>query len=115
MWAKSKWLKQSEEVSVNDHWHDVPLDRNSGGEAIGRREFLTLMIAASLFPTCGFAQTAEETRARFRKMSEEAERSGLEEAERSGLKEPFKGITTGGNSAEPRPLRIPSSGSKHRS
>jgi Protein of unknown function (DUF3500) len=74
---------------VNDHWHDVPLDRNSGGQSIDRREFLMLMIAASLLARDGFAQEAEDTRARFRKMSEEAERRGLAE--------PFKGITTDGN------------------
>ena len=73
---------------MNDHGHDVSLNR-SGGESIGRREFLSLMIAASLLARDGFAQTAEDTRARFRKMSEEAERSGLAE--------PFKGITTHGN------------------
>jgi hypothetical protein len=39
-----------------------------------------------------FAQTPEDTRARFRKMSEEAERRGLAE--------PFKGITTDGNIIE---------------
>jgi hypothetical protein len=76
---------------VNDHWHHVSLDRNTG-ESIGRREFLTLMMAASLSPTWGFAQTSEDTRARFRKMSEEAERRGLAE--------PFKGITTDGNLVE---------------
>jgi hypothetical protein len=77
---------------VNDRWHDVPLDRSSGGESIGRREFLTLMIAASLLARDGFAQEAEDTRARFRRMSEEAERRGLAE--------PFKGITTDGKVVE---------------
>jgi hypothetical protein len=81
-----------EELCVNDHWHDVPLDRSSGGEPIRRREFLSLMIAASFLARDGFAQTAEDTRARFRRMSEEAERRGLAE--------PFKGITTDGNLVE---------------
>jgi hypothetical protein len=77
---------------VNDHSHDEPLDRNSGHDSIDRREFLTLMIAASLSSTSGFAQTSEDIRARFRKMSEEAERRGLAE--------PFKGITTNGSVVE---------------
>jgi hypothetical protein len=42
-----------------------------------------------MFSTCSFAQASEETRARFRKMSEESERRGLAE--------PFKGITINGN------------------
>src|SRR5918992_942137 len=50
------------------------------------------MIAASLSTTSVFAQTPEDTRARFRKMSEEAERRGLAE--------PFKGITTDGKVVE---------------
>jgi Protein of unknown function (DUF3500) len=50
------------------------------------------MIAASLSATSGFAQTPEDTRARFRKMSEEAEQRGLAE--------PFKGITTNGSVVE---------------
>ena len=74
---------------MNDNSHDEPLDRKSGHEPIGRREFLTLMIAASLSSTRGFAQITEDTRARFRKMSEEAEQRGLAE--------PFKGITTKGS------------------
>jgi hypothetical protein len=77
---------------VNDHSHDEPLDRNSGHDSIGRREFLTLMIAASLSTPSVFAQTPEDARARFRKMSEEAERRGLAE--------PFKGITTNGGVVE---------------
>ena len=77
---------------MNDHPHDQPLERNSGHDSIGRREFLTLMIAGSLSATSGFAQTPEDTRARFRKMSEEAERRGLAE--------PFKGITTDGSVVE---------------
>lgn len=68
---------------MKDHFHDGPLN-SSGGEPIGRREFLILMMAASLFPACAFAQTPEDTRARFRRMSEE---------ERRGLADPFKGIT----------------------
>ena len=59
---------------------------------IDRRGFLTLMIAGTLAATSGFAQTPENTRARFRKMSEEAERRGLAE--------PFKGITINGNLIE---------------
>jgi len=75
---------------VSDHWHDVTLDRSSSDGTIGRREFLTLMmLAASLPTTSGFAQTSEDTRARFRRMSQEAERRGLAE--------PFKGITTDGS------------------
>jgi Protein of unknown function (DUF3500) len=77
---------------VNDHWQDVPLNHNTGDESIGRREFLTLMIAASLLARDGFAQEAEDTRARFRRMSDEAERRGLAE--------PFKGITTDGKVVE---------------
>ena len=77
---------------MNHHCHDELSDRASGGDSIGRREFLTLMIAASLSTTSVFAQTPEDTRARFRKMSEEAERRGLAE--------PFKGITTDGNIIE---------------
>ena len=77
---------------MNDHPHDQQLERDSGHDAIGRREFLTLMIAASLSTTSVFAQTPEDTRARFRKMSEEAERRGLAE--------PFKGITTNGSVVE---------------
>jgi hypothetical protein len=46
----------------------------------------------SLSPAYGFAQTVEESRARFRKMSEEAERRGLAE--------PFKGLTTDGKIVE---------------
>jgi hypothetical protein len=76
---------------VNDHRYEIPLDLNSG-ESIGRREFLTLMIAASLLARGDFAQAAEDTRARFRRMSEEAERRGLAE--------PFKGITSDGNLVE---------------
>jgi hypothetical protein len=68
------------------------LERNSGHDSIGRREFLTLIIAASLSNPSVFAQTPEDTRARFRKMSEEAERRGLAE--------PFKGITTNGSVVE---------------
>jgi hypothetical protein len=49
-------------------------------------------MAASILARDGFAQTAEDTRARFRKMSEESERRGLAE--------PFKGITTDGKVAE---------------
>ena len=77
---------------MNDHLHTEPLDRDSGRDSIGRREFLTLMIAASLSATSSFAQTPEDTRTRFRRMSEEAERRGLAE--------PFKGITTDGNIIE---------------
>jgi hypothetical protein len=77
---------------MNDHAHNAPLGLSSDGEPIGRREFLTLMIAASLLARDGFAQTAEDTRARFRKMSEEAERRGLAE--------PFRGITTDGKLVE---------------
>jgi hypothetical protein len=77
---------------VNDHSHDEAVDRNAGHESIGRREFLTLMIAASLSTTSGFAQTSEDIRARFRKMSEEAERRALAES--------FKGITTDGSVVE---------------
>jgi hypothetical protein len=81
-----------EELYVKDHWHNVPLDRSSGGEPIGRREFLTLMLSASILARDGFAQTAEDSRARFRKMSEDAERRGLAE--------PFKGMTTDGKVVE---------------
>ena len=56
---------------------------------MGRREFLTLMIAASLLSRDGFAQTGEDIRARFQRMSDDAERRGLAEA--------FKGITTDGS------------------
>jgi hypothetical protein len=49
-------------------------------------------MAASFLARDGFAQTAEDTRARFRKMSEESERLGLAE--------PFKGITTDGKVTE---------------
>ena len=73
---------------MNDHSHNELLDRDSGRNSIGRREFLTLMIAALLSATSGFAQTPGDPRERFRKMSEEAERRGLAE--------PFKGITTDG-------------------
>ena len=77
---------------MNDHPHDVSLDGDSGRNSIGRREFLTLMIAASLSTPSVFAQTPEDARGRFRKMSEEAERRGLAE--------PFKGITMDGNIIE---------------
>lgn len=72
--------------------NDLVFDHDRAGNAIGRREFLTLMIAASLATRCGFAQTVEDSRARFRKMSEEAERRGLAES--------FMGITTNGSVAE---------------
>ena len=75
---------------MNDHSHVEPLNHQGDQESIGRREFLTLMIAASLSPTSLVAQTPEDARARFRKMSEEAERRGLAE--------PFRGITTHGSS-----------------
>jgi hypothetical protein len=81
-------MAKQESLHVNDHSHSAPLDR-IGGESIGRREFLTLMLAASFLARDGFAQTAEDTRARFRRMSEDAERRGLAE--------PFKGVTTDGN------------------
>ena len=74
---------------MHDHAHTTPLNADAADAVLGRREFLTLMIAASLFPTHAFAETPEEMRARFRKMSEEAEGRGLAE--------PFKGITTDGN------------------
>jgi hypothetical protein len=77
---------------VNDHSHVEPLNRQSDQESIDRREFLTLVIAASLSTKSGFGQTSEDTRARFRKMSEEAERRGLAE--------PFRGITTHGSVVE---------------
>jgi hypothetical protein len=77
---------------VNDHSHNELLDRDSGRDSIGRREFLTLMIAALLSTPSVFTQTPGDPRERFRKMSEEAERRGLAE--------PFKGITTDGNIIE---------------
>lgn len=86
--TSGRLINNVEKRCVNDHSHIAPLDRSSGRESIGRREFLTLMLAASLSTRCGFAQAAEDTRARFRRMSEEAERRGLAE--------PFKGITTDG-------------------
>jgi len=49
-------------------------------------------MAASILARDGFAQTAEDTRARFRKMSEESERRGLADT--------FKGISTDGKVAE---------------
>ena len=81
--------KENRELEVHDHSHNGPLNLSGSGQPIGRREFFTMLMAASLLARDGFAQTAEDTRARFRKMSEEAERRGLAE--------PFKGITTDGN------------------
>jgi hypothetical protein len=83
-------MSNRQKLSVNDHSHDLPLD--SGGESIGRREFLSLIIAASLATTRGLADAAEDTRERFRKMSEDAERRGLAE--------PFRGITNNGKLVE---------------
>jgi hypothetical protein len=85
-------MSNPEEPCANDDAHGLRLDRNRAGEAIGRREFLTVMIAALLLPRGGFAQMAEDTRTRFRKRSDEAERQGLAE--------PFKGITTDGKVVE---------------
>ena len=55
---------------------------------ITRRDFLTILVASSLLAKDVFAQAPENTRERFRRMSEEAEREGLAE--------PFKGITANG-------------------
>ena len=55
---------------------------------ITRRDFLTILVASSLLAKDVFAQAPEDTRERFRRMSEEAEREGLAE--------PFKGITANG-------------------
>jgi hypothetical protein len=55
---------------------------------VSRRKFLTVLIGGSLLAQEGFAQMSEDTRARFQRMSEEAERKGLAE--------PFKGITSNG-------------------
>jgi Protein of unknown function (DUF3500) len=74
---------------VNDHSHDLSPKASIERGTISRREFLTVAAAASLSGSFGVAQAAEDTRARFRKMSEEAERRGL--AER------FKGITADGS------------------
>jgi len=49
-------------------------------------------MAVSFLARDGFAQTAEDTRARFRKVSEESERLGLADA--------FKGISTDGKVPE---------------
>ena len=84
-------MGNGEELYMDDHSYIAPLDRN-GGEPIGRGEFLTLIMAASFLTRDGFAQTAEDTRARFRKMSEEGERRGLADT--------FKGISTDGKVAE---------------
>ncbi|HSK31761.1 MAG TPA: DUF3500 domain-containing protein [Candidatus Limnocylindria bacterium] len=82
---------------MNNHSHDSSLYHGSGAQdgfrdRINRREFLTVLVAGSLLAKDTFAQTAEDTRARFRRMSEEAERRGLAE--------PFKGITTDGTVTE---------------
>jgi Protein of unknown function (DUF3500) len=58
-------------------------------DLITRRDFLTVLVASSLLAKEAFAQMPEDTRARFQRMSEEAERKGLAE--------PFKGITANGN------------------
>jgi hypothetical protein len=57
-------------------------------DPITRRDFLTVLVASSLLGKEAFAQMPEDTRARFQRMSEEAERKGLAE--------PFKGITAKG-------------------
>jgi hypothetical protein len=57
-------------------------------DLLTRRDFLTLVAAGSLLGKEAFAQMTEDTRARFQRMSEEAERKGLAE--------PFKGITANG-------------------
>jgi hypothetical protein len=77
---------------VNNHSHDASLRHGGGAQAsspdlFSRRDFLTVLIAGSLLAKDAFAQTPEDTRSRFRRMSEEAERKGLAE--------PFKGITKG--------------------
>jgi hypothetical protein len=80
-----------------DPSHDSSLCRGRGAQAgardlISRRDFLTVLIAGSLLAKDALAQTPEDTRSRFRRMSEEAERRGLAE--------PFKGITSDGKIAE---------------
>jgi hypothetical protein len=82
---------------VNNHSHDSSLYHGSGAQdgfrdRINRREFLTVLVAGSLLAKDTFAQSSEDTRARFRRMSEEAERRGLAE--------PFRGITTDGKVTE---------------
>ena len=44
---------------------------------ITRRDFLTILVASSLLAKDVFAQAPEDTRERFRRMSEEAERGDL--------------------------------------
>lgn len=85
------------ELCVENHSHDSSLGhgnaaREGAPDLLSRRGFLTVLIAGSLLAKDAFAQTPEDTRARFRRMSEEAERKGLAD--------PFKGITTNGKVAE---------------
>jgi hypothetical protein len=68
---------------------------------MSRRDFLTVLVASSLLGKEAFAQMTEDTRARFLRMSEEAERKGLAE--------PFKGITSNGKVTEDL-FRIKSTG-----
>jgi hypothetical protein len=78
---------------MQDDSHDSTFLNHLGQDTeshyfLSRREFLTGVITGLLLTKEGFAQMAEDTRARFQRMSEEAERKGLAE--------PFKGITTNG-------------------
>jgi hypothetical protein len=57
-------------------------------QLLTRRDFLAVLMAGSLLTKEVLAQMSEDTRARFQRMSEEAERKGLAE--------PFKGITANG-------------------
>src|SRR6185369_16298432 len=58
---------------------------------VSRRGFLSAMIPGAILATRALAQGQGDPAERFRRMSEEAERSGLAE--------PFKGITADGNIA----------------
>ncbi|MGH7927495.1 MAG: DUF3500 domain-containing protein, partial [Candidatus Binatia bacterium] len=91
---------------MKDNLHTSTLVHGSGPDTLphdlmSRRDFLTVLVASSLLGNEAFAQMTEDTRARFLRMSQEAERKGLAE--------PFKGITSNGKVTE-GPFRIKSTG-----
>src|SRR5215472_10587943 len=70
-------------MSHHSHHHAGSHARHS------RRTFLSALLPCTVLAPRAFPQNTSDMAARFRRMSEEAERAGLAE--------PYKGITAGGN------------------